>query len=362
MPNRKVQKFYQVILWSIVFMAGLLLFTPALADEEGPATGQFGSSAAPEISALAISQAGGVNIPSALTPVQEYDLAVTVTDADGIGQLESLTLKLWYDSTGASFTPEAFNTLGGISDAQTMLVLTWTRADNAVIAPANGTWQAYGMSLPSQDQLADPAYTSHTFYFRVKIGKVARETTGAGKWQVAASVSDSVPYTGYAYFQTGGQAGLPMNWYGEINLAGSDFIDWGYIANGLRFGDPGSKAGLTTSGSGVWFLSNGDFQQLLKSSVQWTKVGNAAQIIQLSAGATEENTFALRASRQNLEDPSDAIALAADGSYTVIDATGQTTGESGLFEKNYFLWLALSPDVGANGIYQSQITFSIANR
>ncbi len=349
-----------MLLLCLVLAAGFFPFTPALADEESPATGQFGSSAPPQVDAINITAVADGGIPASLNPAQEYDISVTVSDADGIGQLEKLTVKLWYDPSGTAFTSEAFSSQG-IFDPQTLMTVEWTRADNSVYVPANGSWRAYGLSLPTSGQLANPGYTSHTFYFRIKIGKVAQETTG-GKWQVAAKLSDSVPYSDYDYYQAGGQAGLPMNWYGEVSLAGSDFIDWGYIANGLRAGQSGSIAAVTVSGDGVYFLSNGDFQQMVKASTTWYKVGDASETVQLSADATESNTFALRVSNKKAADLSAAIVLPADGSYATIDASGQATGESGIYEKNYHIWLALSPEVSANGLYRGSITFSIANR
>ena len=137
-----------------------------------------------------------------------------------------------------------------------------------------------------------------------------------------------------------------MNWYGEItvNTAG---IDWGTVSLGSDF------SANVQSGVSVTYISNGSYNQQVKSDSPWT--GGASSVTLNGAGTPGAGQFSLKAN--DINDLGSA-ALCSTG-YANIDS-GSQTGESGNVEAANTLWLK----VGATGIrdvtYNGTIYYQIA--
>lgn len=314
-----------------------------------------GSTEAPLITLVQLHDHGTTGTPAALTPRQTYDIKVTVSDADGLGNLDSLLVKVYDDSTGSLNESEgAFNTVA--VNEQHAVSMTWTRSTNSVVFNAIGSWSLGTSTLPSQEHLDgvdDP--TSFTFVFPLTIGKVACETNGDRyEWYVGARAVDSGALTGFGYFN-GSYPYLNMNWYGEVSVPSNATVNWGGLSAGTTYSDANAKQDL---GGPVTYTANGDHAYTLKSSTSWTAADLSEAVLDDDLSGDTDH-FALKA--WPADDYDSAVQLDPSGNFITLGAVDGATADYGQAIESYHFWIALSSAMTTPRVYSGTLTFGIAN-
>ncbi len=347
------------------------IFSPAVfASATGEITGKFGTTTAPVVTEILIHNAAVEALPTtttvvtaSLTPQQEYDIKVTVTDADNINELNNLVVKLWHDETGSAYVDTDFNSK--TDDAQTAAIITWTRSGNtAALTPGETTWSLVGSTLPEVF-----TETSFTFIFRVKIGKVATATTDNAKWQIAAKATDAGSLTGYRVYSVESTYGLPMAWYGETQVPGNHEVNWGSVSAGINFDVENAKQQVFSEEESnvINFIANGNYGEQVKAATSWAKAsGDGPATVTRNADAGAENTFALAVDINETYDAGTAKILPASADFesTSTRITGTQTPETGQNQDDYYMFIKLNESFAAGNpsAYSGAITFGIYNR
>ena len=361
----------------LLTLALILSFaSPAMAGEEGPITGSFTLKVPPAITGLKVYTDNTLTtVATSLKPTTRYWVKVSVTDNDGLDDLTTLKVVMFY---GAASGPSnsTVDTKLGQNATSTIEVMTWDRSTNLITHALNGTtWIAEASPanpLPTEDKIVDgTATTSYDFVFRVTIGKVAMETADptANKWQVAAVVSDSSSYKAHASLNDNGVYGLPMDWYGEIIVPASTTIDWGSVQTGLDFAVNNGSGAVPSTGpeapSTMTYISNGDYSDGIKvtsDNLTWeTSALNAVTLKNTHADAA--NTFSLKVIKGTPGETLNNAITVLENSYTAFTSeTGSITTESGMDDGLYHIYLSLSDNITYPGTYTGAINFVISNR
>ena len=127
-------------------------------------------------------------VDNSMTPQVQYTVTVNVDNEYGKSTLDTLVLKLWYDSSGSDHSEGTFDSMS--ADTQDCVIITWTQStDSFAIEPSSSTTWALGIC-------SSPGSLPGDFTFRFTVGKVATATSGSARWQVAAKVSNIVGQTG----------------------------------------------------------------------------------------------------------------------------------------------------------------------
>jgi hypothetical protein len=321
----------------------------ARAAPTGDVTGTFGINAPPTIDSVSLTQVS-------MTPQVEYTVSVQISDPDTINDLATVVLKLWYDGNSGAPLEAEFDAVTADANAQTAAVDTWTADDaggttytgSAVLTPAATTWAQGVDVLPVKgggQAPGDFALTTFTYQFLITVGKVATETTGADRWQLAAKATDTQGQTGYG---ADGEAAT-MDFYGEIIVPGAT-VAFGDLGPGTDFAINNQPVGVTIS-----LIANGAYDEKISSSASWA--GNTFSASLDATGATAlAQEFALRA-----EDTATiGTAVLVDNVGVTFNDTGGQTLEAGVPETTYNLWLRLAASFNKD-TYSGTITFIIAN-
>ncbi|MFC2045271.1 hypothetical protein ACFLUH_01145 [Chloroflexota bacterium] len=276
---------------------------------------------------------------SAMTPQVEYNVRVKVTDADALADLTTIVVKVWYDADGGTPTSGEYDAIAA-GNAQTAIIITYTQG--------TPTWELTEEADSSWDlgTCVEPGDLSGEFQFKFTAGKVATETATANGWQVAAKVTDDSAETDWDY----DAQGSTMAWYGEINVPDSNTVDWGLVNPGMDWaeGDPSEESlGVTVN-----YISNGAYDEKVKSSATWT--GSATATLSADAGAA--NQFALKAD----DDDTLTDAVVVDATGVTIDDAGTLTAEAGDDAANNSLWLKLNATF-TKAVYTGTLTYIIAD-
>lgn len=107
------------LLLAIVLVATTAI--PVFAATSGPITGTFAINDPPSVDTVTLTDAS-------MTPQSDHVITVQVTDSDTIDDIDTLVMKLWYDSDAGVPLESEFD--GATADAQNVAVLTWTNPDN----------------------------------------------------------------------------------------------------------------------------------------------------------------------------------------------------------------------------------------
>jgi hypothetical protein len=335
-----LKKFLLSILISLILLFSIS--APVLAATEGSVTGEFGISAPPTVEAVSL-------ISTSLTPQTEYTVTGIVGDPDKISNFGQVVCKVWYDADGGAATEADFD--AATANPQTCAVITWAHtsgtSSTTVLTPTTGgsTWSLISSAVPTTS--GHYTGTSFNFSFTFKVGKVATETSGAGKWQVAMKVTD---VTDQSAFAVDGE-GASMNWYGDISVP-STTVDWGGLSRGVDFGGTGSQKSL---GAAITYRANGSYDEKVKSSTTWIgDIGNA--ILDSTGTCDDNNEFSLKADDATIIDS----AVFVDDVGITIDDTGTQTSESGDSVSNNNIWIKLSSLFDSDN-YQGTISYVISN-
>jgi hypothetical protein len=318
---------------ALALMAALVLPIPAFATDVG---GSFGTlSNTPAVTVTLYNAAGGAEVTS-MTPYTAYTVKVNVTDADGKTNLNTVTLKLWYDLSGGTPLDTEFD--AAAANVQTGLIITWTQSNDTftLTGPTSTTWALGSCSSPTS--------LPGDFAFKFTVGKVATETTSSANWQIAARVldRDTSPNNIFAYDSDTGTN--DMNSYREINVTFSGTKSWGILPAGQAFaeGDPDEE-----NVGNITYISNGAYSKKV-STGSW-----GIATLDEDGASLAANSFSLKADDDDTL--TDAVFVTGAGATT---GTGTITDESGSSDANNGLWLQLASTF-AGGTFTGTITYTI---
>jgi hypothetical protein len=271
---------------------------------------------------------------TSMNPQTEHTVTINVSDVGGKADLDTLVLKVYYDSNGG--TPTDAEAEGQTANTQNCAIITWTQSsDTFAIEPSSSTTWSLG-------DCSSPASLPGDFTFVFTPGKVATETTGGAVWQIWAKATDDASQTDTNY-----DASPPtMNWYGEITVNTSS-VNWGTVDLGSDF-NANPQTGIS-----VTYISNGNYNQQVKSDGSWS--GSGVSITLDAAGIPGVKEFSMKADDTAVL----GSAVLVSTSYVTVDS-GNQTGEAGNTESANTLWLKM----GASGIpavtYNGTIYYQIA--
>jgi hypothetical protein len=321
----------------------------AQAAPTGDVTGTFGINAPPTIDSVSLT-------PVSMTPQVAYTVSVQISDPDLINDLSTVVLKIWYDSDGGAPLEAEFDAVTADANAQDAALVSWTADEaggttytgSAALTPAATTWSQGASVLPVKGGGQNPGdfgLGTFTYQFIFTVGKVANETTGADRWQVAAKATDTQGQTGY-----GADAeAATMDFYGEITVPAAT-VAFGDLGPGTDFAINNQAVGVTIS-----YVANGAYDEKVSSSATWAGATFNASLD--ATGATSlAQEFALRA-----EDTATiGTAVLVDNVGVTFNDTGGQTLEAGVPETTYNLWLRLASSFSKD-TYSGTITYIIAN-
>jgi len=311
--------------------ASELTGTPLCIGGEATVTGQYEVGAPPAVTVTFT--------PTEMDPTVEQTVTVGVSvpagDSRTLAELTEVLFKVWYDDDGGTPADTEFD--NAAADTQLCAVITWDGTSFSLDAGAGTTWLLGTCTAPTLTG------TSGDFSLKFTPGKVAVETAGSARWQIAATATSEY-LTGFGY----DAEAAAMNWYGEMTLGSAVNVDWGSVPAGMDFDNTKAKQALGTT---ITYISNGDYTELSKSSAAWTGSGNTAALNE--NGTPESNAFSLKV--YNADTLLSAQLLTADG--TQFD-TGDITDETGNSESDNYLWLKLGTPFSQD-TYSGSITFII---
>lgn len=310
---------------------------------------------APKVFATSIFVLNTDMYPLSLNPTQSYLLRVTVRDSEGIGQLQNVIVKFWYDQSGVAFQGSEFDSVE--ETRADYFKITWMRKTNSVSYWSSGSdWYLIDARVPSKDELADPTVVDYNFEFKITIGKTARQTLAGERWQYASFALDQANDSTYLPYQESGVYGFAMNWYGEVRVPAAQ-LDWGLVKQGMGMSDPASQECMT---EGVIYISNGQYYPAVKASPFWFTENMS--FLTLSENPLDPDSFAMRASLGTVKQPAkNAIALDSQGSPVNLTSGEGHTADTGRVFENICFYLGLSDDISSSGLFNGTISFVIHN-
>ncbi len=345
----------------LVLLALMVVTLPVLADD-GDVTGTFGTSGTPEITSILIHDTGTTDEPGSLTPLETYDIKVTVSEADGLGNLDSLDVKLFADTAGLGldqYTEANFD--NAAPDQQSAAMIHWDRETNSNTMYFDGStsWVLGTATLPAPadiDGEDDP--TSFTFVFPLTIGKAAFETNeDYYEWYLGAKVTDGASISTYDYFN-GTTAYKTMNWYGEIAVPQDITVDWGNLPESTPFWYADALERLNNI---VIYNANGLFAMTAKTDTTWTGSPDGSVTLTETVFPTELDEFYIRTAYDGDFNADHARALDADGQPVEISPTMNPTQEGGYAVTEHTLWMSTSDNMTGGRVYTGTIYYGIAN-
>lgn len=326
-----LRKSLAVMVTAVMLLA--LVPAVALAVEEDTVGGTFSINAPPSITSVNLWNTSGPAEVTAMTPQVEFDVRVKVTDADGLTDLDTIVVKIYYDNSVEGTTEAEFDAVAA-GDAQTAIIITWTQGGTFVLTEETDSSWDLGTGV------VGTADSATAFQFKFTVGKVATESFGgaADDWQIAAKVTDDAAQTDWA----ADAEGSTMAWYGEIDVPTAT-VDWGTINPGMTFaeGDPSEEAlGVTVN-----YISNGAYDEKVKSDAVWT-----------SAGAAPDADLAL----DGVTNVAQEFALKADDTGTLTSAVVVNAAGVVIDDAANALWLQLNATFEKD-VYSGTITYIIAD-
>lgn len=332
-------KGFEKLLAIVLAVAMLLTLVPtvALADED-TLSGTFSVNAPPSVTSVTLTE-------TSMTPQTQYSVTVAVSEADNLADLNTVVLKVWYDSDAGNPTEGEYDTAS--ASTQNGAIITYTLSgDTFAIEPAASTTWALGTC--EAFTAGEKAATTGDCVFVFTPGKVATETTGSANWQIAAKATDSGSQTSFNYDST---PGATMAWYGEVNV-NPTAVDFGTLLAGTAFDECTPKTVYDTSG--VNYIANGAYDEKVKASSPW---GTAdLEPVEKTPATMTADTFSLKAD----DTATLGSAVMVDTTGVTVDDTGSQTTEPGDDVDTNTLWIQLASSFTA-GTYNGNIYYIIAD-
>lgn len=325
-----------------VFVLAIIMVIPSgVLAETDTVTGQFVTAQNEPSVNVTLCNSDGTSPVTVMTPGMAYDVKVNVTDPDGKANLDTITLKVWYDADGGVPTSTEFDAI--TANATTAIIYTWTESTGLFVFTEES-----GSSWAENTTSSAPTSLPGDFEFKFTVGNVATETTGSANWQIAVKVVDDDPNTVFAYDTDTGTN--DMNFYSGIAVA-STTVDWGLVSAGMDFGDNTTSE---LNAGNITYIANGAYNKIVSTTATWSITGDTAELDE-NGVCSSPNQFALKAD--------DTGTLASAVLVTTTGATigsGTITSESGLTDATNGLWLKLA-SVFAGGTFSGNITYTISN-
>jgi len=174
------------ILTSIGLVATVLLAPLAFAatDSQNVSLSVSVGNVAPSVSSLSLSDmdGNGISTGSTLNPVAEgrnafdYQLSFTVSDNNGLSDLNKIIIEVYYDSIPGSTEEHTYAKFTGTVNADGSI--SWSAS------PSGGGWK-----IQTVDGV-NTGVTSDTVKVKIGIGDVAKEDTSNSKWYFKVTVTD----------------------------------------------------------------------------------------------------------------------------------------------------------------------------
>ena len=330
-----LKRFLAIMLVAAMLLA--LVPTVPLAGEDS-LTGTFTVNAPPSVTSVTLTE-------TAMTPQTEYSVTVAVSDADNLDDLNTVILKVWYDSDAGNPTEGDYD--GAAANTQTCATITYTLSgDTFAIEPSASTTWSLGTNTPFD--AGEKSSTTGDCVFVFTPGKVATQTTGSANWQVAAKATDSGSQTGFNYDAT---PGATMAWYGEVSVNPTS-LDFGTLVAGTTFA--GCTPQTVYDTSGVNYIANGAYDEKVKASSPWG--GATLYTTDTDPGSMPADNFSLKAD----DTATLGTAVMVDTTGATIDDTGTQTTEDGDDVDINTLWIQLASSFTA-GDYNGTIYYMIAD-
>jgi len=324
----------------LMSLAVFFSLAPAAWAAEDTVSGSFTpTNVLPTVSALEIySDVGLTSVANSLTPQVYYFIKVTAGDGNTIDDIDQIDVQLFYDPADAD--PAA----PGVPDTQNCSIFTWDKdgggSEWTVDAGTPTTWTILTANCTKP---AVMTVGSDYWVFVITVGKVATESAGAANWD---SYAESIDGSGSGDLYTRDKEVL---WYGEISTG--DTANFGGVDNGSGFADNTNEV----SDISVTYISNGDYDQQIKSDATWDGASFTADFDDTGVCAVAQE-FSLMAYISDTF----GSAVQVDLVGVSIDDTGILTDEDGNDVTTNTLWLRIAL-VFSNDTYSGNIIYIIAD-
>lgn len=238
----------------------------------------------PQWDAVVTNGTEGVN------PVAEtYRMYLNFSDIDGINDIHDIEFKFFNLNYPSSEIRRSFDdyTNSGIKEfdasnpnnpfmvSDDSFIVRWSQANGfeAIGLDNDETWELVNSSFETVSQ------TEFVLRVDFKISKVALHNN---LWYLGALItngadSDLTEET----FSTEGP--YVVNWYGEVVIPDNSEVRWEDVNAGSDFGDPNTESYITEVGTGnrvtVTYISNGYYQQRVKSSASWEATESSLPVV-----------------------------------------------------------------------------------
>lgn len=329
----KFKSLTRTLIGAVLILSLLMVPTAVFADEEGSATGSFAiGNASPSVTSVTLWTTLSPTETTSMTPQVEYNIKVAVSDANTLADIDTVTVRVFYDANGTY----AGGDEAGAADTQALAILTWTNPATFTIDPSSSTsWTTETSVTPTLSA------SSGTFEFHFKPGMVSTETTGSAKWHVYAIADDGTATA------TGTDENNLMNWYGELTVNTAS-VDWGALAAGVDF----EATDTDETDISVTYISNGAYDEQISSSATWTPDAT----LDVTGATSGANEFSLKA--DDTTTFASAVFVTASTTYVTLDDTGVQTAEAGDTVTANTIWLKLSSTF-VNDTYSGSIYYKI---
>ena len=332
----KLMKFMGILM-SLALFATL---APVAWAAEDSVSGSFTpANVLPTVTLIEVYDDPGLTSPAAsLTPQVYYFLRVTAGDGNTIEDIDQIDVEFFYDASGNDTAAP------GSGDPQTCGILTWDKdgggSEWTIDAGASTTWEILSANCTKP---SDMGVASDDWVFVFMAGTVATESVGAADWDFYADAADDSG-SGNLY-----ERDREILWYGGISTSAS--ANFGTVNNGTGFADNVNEV----NGVSVTYISNGNYDQQVKSDAIWTgttdnatydATGNCSSAQEFSLMAFITDTF--------------GSVVQVDTTGVSIDNTGTQTSEAGNEVATNTLWLKIAL-VFVNETYNGNITYIIAD-
>lgn len=398
-PYKQVISLGLVLL--LVFIISLLPATVLADPLEGEITGIFSITTEPEVLGIEVYDAGAETVPQSLTPTQTYDIIVEVKNEGSIEQLEQVELLMWYDEDGESNPSDPGSYFwdhfpgAGERDGRDLIRFHWdgnlfgtqqyvegtTHTWDIIRDDPDGSYGSYSKIIFNEEKYDGDLDEIETakIKFTVTVGKVATHTDGEGSvWQIGARATSPGDLEDWRAYSAGENYGLPMDWYGEIEVP-EDLDDpespenyqvkWSDAHSGMGFDHPNAhrKVFFDEADKRLKFISNGTYVEQVKASEQWVNTENQDDVVNLVSGETvDAGQFALQLGINASPEPEygdiagDKVdILHAD--FAIASERGEQTQEDGDKIFDYHIFLKLGDGFTGGATYQGNIIFGITN-
>jgi hypothetical protein len=318
---------------------------------------------------------GTGTLTTSLTPNTEYYLTFTVSDLD---MFEDVSLDMYLAYVEGynleSTDQDIIDASGLITDSVPEgLHITWssTYVDGVYSSELFGlefngavttTWELDPSvtvgETPVTLSSVSTAQSVNTRDFKVyfKTSKVA-PFSNTGEWGVVVKTTDSILSVETPQVQYEVEANYSMQFYGEVNLDLTSDINWENVYPGLKYSDAEAKETV----SNLRYLSNSDYDTIVKSSEIWAQItGSIVEDATLTDDALDNNTFSIVAAAQSTwtSDLSSNGQIGFLQTKAIGDYHIRTSEEYDVV--TLYLYLKTSPQF-QNGYYLGSITFGITN-